>query len=83
MERWLPLSIFRAHNQTTTIMTQSITGSIHQQSLAKSGLIGAYEGALELAIKMLKGETILGVDYLEDKYEELQGRWYTIHPKKA
>jgi hypothetical protein len=61
-------------------MTKEITEAIHQQSLAKSGLIGAYEAALELAIKMLKGETILGVDYLEGKYEELQGRWKAIHP---
>jgi hypothetical protein len=61
-------------------MTQSITNSIHQQSLAKSGLIGAYEGAIELAIKMLKGETSLGVDYLEEKYVELQDRWKAIHP---
>lgn len=60
-------------------MTQSITDSIHQQSLAKSGLIGAYEAAIELAIQMLKGETRLGVDYLEDKYEELQDRWKAIH----
>ena len=64
-------------------MTKEIREAIHQQSLAKSGLIGAYEAAIELAIKMLKGETILGVDYLETKYEELQGRWLTIHPKKS
>jgi len=61
-------------------MTQEIKDTVHQQSLAKSGLIGAYEAAIELAIQMLKGETRLGVDYLEEKYEELQDRWKAIHP---
>jgi len=62
-------------------MTKEIKDTVHQQSLAKSGLIGAYEAAIELAIQMLKGESYLGVEYLEEKYVELQDRWYTIHPK--
>jgi len=51
-------------------MTKEIKDTVHQQSLAKSGLIGAYEAAIELAIQMLKGESYLGVEYLEEKYVE-------------